>query len=389
MRRRHVKPRSARPLWIPIAVLVSTLAVTSTFVGVRLTDSWADSDIVSSEAGGAGANDRPTSGSDSQQDGVFAPIPTPSWPPSASPSPWPSTSPTPSPSRTSKPKPDPTPSPSRTPKPDPKPADGTLCAASFLPENGESSTGALARADERYGGLEAVRVFYTEPDPWPESRAGTPGRPVIVSLKLNPEDVNAGKHDASVRNWFRTAPRDRDIYWSLHHEPEDNVDQGEFDTGEYRTAWRRLAKLADASGSPRLYATLILMDWTLDSRSGRNWRSFYAGDDVIDVLGFDVYNHGWKQDTPTYYSAEKQLSTIVATARRVGKPFGIAELGSVRIPGDAAGTGRARWLRNMTAYLERHDALWAAYYDIDYDGDSDYRLRDTASVAAWREFCSR
>lgn len=287
--------------------------------------------------------------------------------------------------------------PSPRPNPDPAPNHETLCATSFLPEDGESSASALARSDRRYGGLDAVRVFYEEPDPWPQSRAGTPNRPVIVSLKLHPREVNAGAYDDTVRRWFRTAPRDIDIYWSLHHEPEDNVEDGEFDPAEFRTAWHRLSRIADQverstasedSGAPRLHATLILMDWTLDPRSGRNWRDYYPGDDVIDVLGFDVYNHGWQQSPPEYYGAEKQLGTIVDLARRVGKPFGIAELGSVRIPGDPAGIGRALWLRHMTGYLQRHDALWAAYYDIDYDSDSDYRLRDEPSIAAWRDFCA-
>ncbi|HEY6740210.1 MAG TPA: hypothetical protein VI076_15310, partial [Actinopolymorphaceae bacterium] len=95
----------------------------------------------------------------------------------------------------------------------------------------------------------------------------------------------------------------------------------------------------------------------------------------------------YKSDPPTYYSAEKQLSTIVETAKEAGKPFGIAELGSVKVEGDSSGEGRAAWIRDLTSYLIEHDALWATYFDIDHDADSDYRLRDRPSIDAWRDFC--
>jgi len=262
-----------------------------------------------------------------------------------------------------------------------------LCGVSYLPEDGQSYADGLAAAERRYNGLDMLRIFEWEPSPWP-GRAGDFGGTVVLSMKLKPKAVLAGKHDAAVRSWFQNAPRDQDIYWSLHHEPEDNLEKGEFTSEEYKAAWRRLAAMADATGNPRLRATLILMDWTLDPRSGRDWRDFYAGDDVIDVLAFDVYNHGYKDDPPQYLSAEYQLRYIVDLADRLNKPFGIAELGSVLIEGDRSGEGRAAWLRDMIGYLDKHDALWVSYFDIDHAENADYRLRDEPSVAVWREFCS-
>ena len=64
-----------------------------------------------------------------------------------------------------------------------------------------------------YGGMEVVRVFYPGlPSKWP-GRAGEVGGSVVVSFKANPSDVLAGRHDAYLAEWFRTAPRDRDIWW--------------------------------------------------------------------------------------------------------------------------------------------------------------------------------
>jgi hypothetical protein len=49
----------------------------------------------------------------------------------------------------------------------------------------------------------------------------------------------------------------------------------------------------------------------------------------------------------------------------------------------------------MARYLVQQGALYVAYFDIDWtNGNSaswargDFRLRDPAGMAAWREFCS-
>ncbi|GAB3408967.1 hypothetical protein GCM10027569_22490 [Flindersiella endophytica] len=268
------------------------------------------------------------------------------------------------------------------------PPGGTLCGASYLPEGGQTATDALAAEDRRFGDLGMARIFYGVPSVWP-GRAGKAARTVVVSLKLDPRLVNAGDYDTVLRAWFSEAPRDRDIYWTLHHEPEEDIEKGEFTAAEYRSAWRRLDGFAAAASNPRLRATLILMDWSLDSRSGRHWRDYYPGGDVIDVLAFDVYNHGWKQDPQVYYSAAKQLSTIVATAKAIGKPWGLAELGSIKLASDSSGAGRAAWLRDLTSYAIKHKALFVSYFDIDYAEGFDYRLRDQPSISAWQAFCDR
>ncbi len=41
----------------------------------------------------------------------------------------------------------------------------------------------------------------------------------------------------------------------------------------------------------------------------------------------------------------------------------------------------------MNRYLVTNHALWVLWFDIDWS-TGDYRLRDPAGVAAWRDFCS-
>ncbi len=279
------------------------------------------------------------------------------------------------------------------PAPAPIPAGATQCGASFLAEvAGETRAQQLDRIDGYYNGLEMVRVFYTAPPAW-TNVLNTDNRTISISFKYPPRDVAAGKYDAYLANWFKTAPRTQRIYWTFYHEPEDNIAKGEFTAADYRAAWTRLRKLADAAGNSQLKATLILMDWTVDPLSGRNWRDYYAGKSVIQVLGWDAYNA--KAKTKGIYSAPSEIfSRPISVSRAEGLPFAIPETGSHLVTGDS-GSQRAAWVRSMAKYLTEQGALYVAYFDVDWSNGTssawsigDFRLRDTNGMAAWREFCS-
>jgi hypothetical protein len=263
----------------------------------------------------------------------------------------------------------------------------TLCGASFTNElPGETYQQALARVDGYYNGLDTVRVFYPGlPQPWPgKLDAGT--RPLIISFKAPPANVIAGAHDAALRTWFQTAPRDRDMYWTYFHEPENDIQDGAFTAAQFRQAWQRIAGLAREAANPRLRGTLILMGWSVNPNSGRNWRDYYPGRQHVDVIGWDLYNPSWQNGA--YKDVTELFADVIAASRSEGLPFGIAETGSPRVAGDA-GAGRAAWLRQLTSHLTSAGAVFVAYFDLDWPrAGVDYRLRDSASMAAWREFCT-
>jgi len=306
--------------------------------------------------------------------GGSAPAPTATPKPTTSPT----VSPTPSASTS------PTPTQSTSPAPAPIPAGATYCGASFLAEtSGETRAEQLARIDSYYNGLEMVRVFYTQPPAWPKV-LDVDKRTLSISFKFAPKDVIAGKYDAYMTNWFKTAPRDQQIYWTYYHEPEDNIASGEYTAADYRAAWAHLRKLADTAGNSKLKATLILMHWSLMTASGRNWRDYYPGRSVIQVLGWDAYNMRAKKGE--YQDPAGIYGQLIQVSRAEKLPFAIAETGSHIITGDD-GSRRAVWVRAMAKYLSEQGALFVAYFDIDWS-TGDYRLRDPKGMAAWREFCS-
>ncbi|MEU8124278.1 DNRLRE domain-containing protein [Spirillospora sp. NPDC049024] len=301
------------------------------------------------------------------------------------PAPTPSNSPETSGTALPAPGPEPTweaPQPVKTPTTSPV-GGRTLCGLSLELKPGETFQNALARMDAAYGGLETVRLFYQGvPPAWP-GKPDTGKRPPIISFKLAPKDVIAGKYDQAMTRWFATAPRDRDLYWVYYHEPEDNIAAGEFTAADYRAAWRRLRSLADKADNPRIHATLVLMGWSLDPLSKRDWRDYYPGRDVIQVLGWDVYNLGWKKGR--YDDPATMYDRVVAVSKGENLPFGVAETGSYLVSGDN-GDRRASWLRAMNAYLTKRNALWVAYFDLDWS-TGDFRLLDTQSRQAWSDFC--
>ncbi len=160
------------------------------------------------------------------------------------------------------------PSPPTSSPQDTTPQDGgaTLFGAAFQRKSGESYREALARADRSLG-LEVVRVFYLgAPQAWP---GVAPGHDVVVSFKLPPDAVLSGEHDEQMSTWFRTAPKDRTVYWVYWHEPEDDSETGQFTPEEFRQAFAHLDALADRADNPALLSTVVLMSYSLDPQSKR------------------------------------------------------------------------------------------------------------------------
>ncbi|WP_298801751.1 DNRLRE domain-containing protein [uncultured Pseudokineococcus sp.] len=294
-------------------------------------------------------------------------------PPPARPTPPPPPPVTPTP-----PPPPVTPTP---PPPAPAPAtSGTLFGSNVFPVGQQSYVDALKGQDAKFGRMDATRVFYPGlPGSW-SGAAGVSGRPVVVSFKAAPADIISGKLDAHFKDWFAKAPRDRQVSWTYFHEPEDNVERGEFTTAQFRAAFARLDRIADSVGNDQLKATPVLMCWTLNSRSGRNWKDYYPGDDVVDELGWDCYN--LQADRGVFVSPTDLFGPVKKASESVGKPWGIAEFGSRMLANDPTGVGRGRWLDASAKWLRDNRASWVLYFDCTVGGD--FRLLDASSIAAWR-----
>lgn len=267
----------------------------------------------------------------------------------------------------------------------PGPAAGTQFGSSISTSSTIHGPQAIADRDAIFGTIPVVRIW-DDPMPfsWSDPRTvALRGRTIVISFRPDPVDVLSGKLDAQLRKWFETAPSTSRIYWSYYHEPETPIDGEKAFTAEaYRRAWQHIDRIADSVCRQNMYSTLVLMGWTADPRSNKDWRTYYPGAGVIDVLAFDPYNGVHDPQRDYYASPASMFDSLVSVAREAGKPYGIAEIGSRRIPSDATGAGRAEWLTEVAAYSRQHGALFVTYFQSARDGE--WRLLDQPSQHAWR-----
>lgn len=248
----------------------------------------------------------------------------------------------------------------------------TLWGSSVWTFPGETITQAAARVEQQLK-PQVIRHFCTGAPAWPSWT----DHPLVISFKLPPTAVIGGQHDAELSAFF--AATQRPSFWTYWHEPEDEIKKGQFTAADYRSAWARIAGIAKQSGKP-LTATLILMGWTLQPQSNRNWRDYYPGDDVIDVLAWDVYL--WDQD----WTPQRSYDAARTVSQQAGKPWAVAETGVGVVQHPDPGTRQAK-LTAAAHYLATCSPrpMFVTYFDSDPSGDKyGWSIsRDSAASAAW------
>ena len=204
---------------------------------------------------------------------------------------------------------------------------------------------------------------------------------LVVSFKANPEQILSGANDQELRQWFATAPQDRDVWWVYYHEPEDNVERGDFTAEQWRAAYRHIAALANEANNPRLLNTIVLMCWTLDAASGRSLSDYFPGADVVETIGWDCYSQPSVDEA--YENPAELYGPAIAASLSLGVGWGVAETGSLKVADDPTGDLRAAWLLEAGQYLAAEDAQFVAYFDSPVGGE--FRLLDRPSQIAWRQ----
>ena len=238
-----------------------------------------------------------------------------------------------------------------------------------------------------YEPVDMYRAFFGgAPGNWATDPRLTSSRPVNVSFKWLPSQVNSSSVDSQIRTFFQTAPTDRLIWWTYYHEPEDQIANGDFTAAEYRAAWQHIWTISHEAGvyKPNVKAALILMDYTVNPLSGRNWLDYYPGAAYVDVLSWDVYGFKESDSNPandeTIQTHQARVPSLAVT-RAAGKPYAISEIGY-----DAAGN-RPAFLTGLATWARDNNVVFVAYFD-EVGGLGDHRLADAASQAAWRDAAS-
>lgn len=177
----------------------------------------------------------------------------------------------------------------------------------------------VASVDALFGGIKVLRCFDGGKGPgmWTRDGASQVGADVAVStsFKGSPASIMAGSNDAAWQAFWRSVPkRTGAVYWTFYHEPEDNVERGEFTAKQWRDAFAYLIQLQNkTTGITQPSTPLpILMSWTLVAASGRNMADYLVPG--AKDIGFDTYG-------------KSEAVLAVAYAKAHGLTLHIPELG--------------------------------------------------------------
>jgi hypothetical protein len=215
------------------------------------------------------------------------------------------------------------------------------------------------------------------------------------SFQIPPAQLTAGTWDARLRTFIASTPKN--VVLTNHHEPEQEIEAGQFTFAQFRAAQLRLDRLVDQQnaldGGTRK-VSVILMISTFTGFKGRNatnyWPTVARDGDSVDLISADVYNSPHATGTtgvPLGYTDGvnwKSPATLVRPvlnfAKLNGSDWAISELGlledvnnplrksqDMRGVVDIARSGRI-------GTLVWRPALWVSYWNS-RGGRADWGLR--------------
>ncbi len=158
------------------------------------------------------------------------------------------------------------------------------------------------------------------------------------------------------------------LYVTINHEPETNESAANGNAEDYVAMWRTFVEVLRAQGGDD-----ITVVWTMTSGSFSDGRAdeWYPGDDVVDVIGADVYNWYTCQGSDrSWVDLESLLIDPLAFARDRDKPLALPEFGSSEDRNEPE--RKASWLRDAAATLDREDIAddieFAAWFNVTAPG---------------------
>ena len=247
-------------------------------------------------------------------------------------------------------------------------------------------------------------------------KTGNPGSFNDYSFQIPPAQLITGSWDERLRTFLASTPRN--VVLTNHHEPEQEIDAGQFTFAQFRAAQARLNRLVDeqnARDGGTRKVSVILMISTFTGFEGRNaenyWPTAAKGDGgTVDLISADVYAapHGTGTTVPMGYTTGTNWKTAATLVRPVlsfaqshRTDWAISELGILEDVNNA--NRRAQLMRDVVAYARAgrlsatsvyRPALWVSYWNS-RGGRADWGLRfqhpvpseSTGSLAfqTWRD----
>jgi hypothetical protein len=167
---------------------------------------------------------------------------------------------------------------------------------------------------------------------------------------------------------------------ALHHEPENDADNGDNTPADWVAMQQRLIK---RSASLDLVTPVpVLMNWTFQARSRRDPREWLVPEAAL--MGVDIYNP-WQPESGADWVEFADVYALIAETV-TDQPIIVPEFGTTADPFDP--TRAALWMRGAFDTAVREGIVGLAWFDARLKSVQDRRI-DEAGRREMRELLTR
>jgi len=290
--------------------------------------------------------------------------------------------------------PPPPPTPSPTPSPPPPPPGAMWIGAAQNEPN--TTLSAFTSTSNVMGPLRVRRSFSgsapSVPSTEPALISGdaAAGISSFYSCKVNsgPAAIINGSQDANLRSLFNSMPKTRMTYFTMWHEPENDINSGSFTSAQFTQMiahiWDVKQSTANAS---HIQVGYIAMDywWRTGTSFQKNGDQMLPPSGKYDFLAVDDYNTATTSGR-TNAGTDPQFQNWYSWAKNKGKPLYVTEFGRKPDPNDP--NARAKDLLDSESWLKSHGFGMFLYWNGS-GAQGDWKLYSSQDIGAWKAIASR
>jgi len=226
-----------------------------------------------------------------------------------------------------------------------------------------------------YTGLQYMRVFGSPTHGIPPANGGLiAAMPASVTPHVSYKDVLS---TAQLSTWMTGLTRRAIV--TPHHEPE-----GDLTVDLYRAGFSILDAARAAHPNGHLVTSCTILTRYAEVHKSYNWRDWACAADgtpLADMMSWDCY----LDVADKYTDPATFFAPLLAAEKELGTPWGVSELGAVRLASDPNGAGRAAWIADCLAFLDEAGCRFVAWWCGPGSSGKDFHLdQDAPELGAWR-----
>jgi len=203
----------------------------------------------------------------------------------------------------------------------------------------------------------------------------------FLSVKGDPTQVANGDYDGVIAQLAQSFPSDRQCWFTMWHEPENDMTGAQF-----VAMFQRFYSVAKTANPALLIGPIFgIFKWASGQAATATPDDWWVGSSFCDFMSIDAYWNTWRGATPQPLSNDPYFLRWYGWASAKSKPLYVTERGVL-----PAGTARASVLLQDETWLKANGFSLFMYWDAIGTGNVDWRIdSDPDSAAAWQQIASR